>query len=226
VSKTLGIPFSQVLYDNPDTDRVPDSGPTVASRTVMIVGSLLNRAAEKLKKEGKAEVTEEYIQPPYIEWDQENFVGDAYPVYSWGANAVEVSIDPDTYEIKVEGVWGVYDVGTPIDEEIVYGQIEGGISQGLGYATIEVMESEAGNLMQGSMTDYIIASSVDFPGAEKRLVENYYEHGPFGAKCAGELPFVGVAPALAAAVQNALGFPVEKLPVTPEYLLEEAEGGN
>jgi CO/xanthine dehydrogenase Mo-binding subunit len=226
VSTTLGLPIHNIIYDNPDTDRVPDSGPTVASRTVMIVGELLRKAARRLEKPGEDEVLVEYEQPPHIEWDQELFQGDAYPVYSWGANAVEVEVDPDTYEIKVTGVWGAYDVGTPIDEMIVRGQIEGGISQGLGYATIEVMQSSGGKLKQGTLTDYILPTSMDFPDAESMLIENYYEYGPFGAKCAGELPFIGVAPALASAVGHALGISVGQVPVTPEYLMEAAEGGD
>ena len=139
---------------------------------------------------------------------------------------MEIEVDPDTYEIKVTGVWGVYDVGTPIDTKIVQGQIEGGVSQGLGYATIEVMQSSGGRLKQGTLTDYILPTSMDFPDTESRLVESYYQYGPYGAKCAGELPFIGVAPALASAVRHALGIPVRRVPVTPEYLMEAAEGGD
>jgi CO/xanthine dehydrogenase Mo-binding subunit len=224
VGAALGIPIHDVLYDNPDTDRVPDSGPTVASRTVMIVGGLLKKAAERMREEESEEVLEEYQQPPYVEWEQDSFTGDAYPVYSWGANAIEVEIDPTTYEVTVTGVWGVYDVGTPIDEKIVRGQIEGGVSQALGYATIEVMEGTGGKLNQGSMTDYILPTSMDFPDVVCELVESYYEYGPYGAKCAGELPFIGVAPALGSAVQHALGVAVKRIPLTPEYLMEAVEG--
>ncbi len=226
VAQTLGFDIGRVRYENPDTDRVPDSGPTVASRTVMIVGGLLARAAGRLKERmdetGEVEIEERYVQPPHIEWDQETFRGDAYPVYSWGANAVEVEVDPVTFEVSVTGVWGVYDVGTPIDERIVGGQIEGGISQGLGYATVEVLQQQKGRLLQKNLTDYIIPSSKEFPDPVYELYSSPYEYGPFGAKCAGELPFVGVAPALAAAVQNATGRPVRRLPVSPEYLFEAA----
>ncbi|MBN2322440.1 MAG: xanthine dehydrogenase family protein [Spirochaetes bacterium] len=224
VAETLGCGLERVRYDNPDTDRVPDSGPTVASRTVMIVGGLLAKAAGRLKRrmdeKGEVKIEERYVQPPHIEWDQDTFTGDAYPVYSWGANAVEVEVDPVTFEVRVIGVWGIYDVGTPIDERIVGGQIEGGISQGLGYATIELLQKENGRLRQKNLTDYIIPSSMDFPDPVYELFSSSYEHGPFGAKCAGELPFVGVAPAVAAAVQNAIGRPVRRLPVSPEYLFE------
>jgi CO/xanthine dehydrogenase Mo-binding subunit len=224
VAQTLGIPVTEVLYDNPDTDRVPDSGPTVASRTVMIVGFLLKKAAQRLKdgcvKASEVEVEEVYKQPEYVRWDQKKFDGDAYPVYSWGANVVEVEVDPLTYEIEVKGIWGVYDIGTAIDEQVIRGQIEGGIIQGLGYATVEVMKREDGRLLQGSMTDYIVPCPMDFPPIKSALVDNYYEYGPFGAKCAGEVPFIGAAPALASAVQNALNVTIDRVPVTPEYLLE------
>lgn len=227
VAQTLDIPSTDVLYDNPDTDRVPDSGPTVASRTVMIVGFLLKKAAQRLKEEWvkatEVEVKEVYKQPEYIRWDQKKFEGDAYPVYSWGTNVVEVEIDPLTYEIRVRGIWGVYDIGTAIDKQIIQGQIEGGVNQGLGYATVEVLNREDGHLLQGSMTDYIIPCSMDFPPVESTLVDNNYEYGPFGAKCAGEVPFIGAAPALASAVQNALKVTIDRVPVTPEYLLEVME---
>ncbi len=228
VAEALEIPLDKVLYDNPDTDRVPDSGPTVASRTVVIVGFLLQEAAKKLKKRydsaAELEVENEYEQPAYVQWDQNNFRGDAYPVYSWGVNAVEVEVDPVTLVATVKGIWGVYDVGTPIDEKIVRGQIEGGMVQGLGYASMEVMEGANGKMRQGTLTDYIIPTPVDFPEMKIKLIDNSYDFGPFGAKCAGELPFIGAAPAFASAVQHALGVPVRRIPVTPEYLMEVVDG--
>ena len=227
VSHTLGIPVDQVLYANPDTDRVPDSGPTVASRTVMIVGALLERAAsdlrERMHETAEVEVTRQYEQPDYVCWDQEALKGDAYPAYSWGANAVEVEMDPATFEIRITGLWGVYDVGTPIDEQVVLGQIEGGMAQGLGYATLEVMEMDMGKPMQANLTDYIIPTAGDFPRMQVKLVKSLYEYGPFGAKCVGELPLLGAAPALASAVEHALGQSITRIPVTPEYLMEAVE---
>jgi CO/xanthine dehydrogenase Mo-binding subunit len=229
VAETLGIPLEQVIYENPDTDRVPDSGPTVASRTVMVVGRLLERAAQEMKANWhpgeETEVTISYAHPDFVQWDQDTFKGDAYPTYAWGANAVEVEVDPLTLEIDVCGAWGVYDVGVPIDERIVDGQIEGGLAQGLGYATIEVMEIQQGRILQRSLTDYIVPTAKDVPCIQSALVLNPYEHGPFGAKGVGELPLVGAAPALAAAVQTALGIPISEIPVTPESLLEQLQDG-
>jgi len=117
----------------------------------------------------------------------------------------------------------VYDVGTPIDEQVVLGQIEGGMAQGLGYAALEVMERKNGKPMQANLTDYIIPTAGDFPRMETKLVKSWYEYGPFGAKCVGELPFLGAAPALASAVEHALRQSVTRIPVTPEYLMEAVE---
>ncbi|HUV06696.1 MAG TPA: xanthine dehydrogenase family protein molybdopterin-binding subunit [Spirochaetia bacterium] len=237
VAESLGISMDRVIYANPDTDRVPDSGPTVASRTVMIVGGLLAEASKELAKElgekmktrpgsdCECEVVREYRHPDHLRWDQGTFEGDAYPTYSWAVTVVEVEIDPLTCEIEVKGVWAVYDIGRAIDEKIIRGQIEGGILQGLGYATLEVMNQKDGKLLQGSITDYIIPTSVDSPKIESLLIDNPYTTGPFGAKCAGELPLVGTAPALAAAVQHALRAPIRRIPVTPEYLWEIQHNG-
>jgi CO/xanthine dehydrogenase Mo-binding subunit len=196
----------------------------VASRTALIVGQLLARAALELKEKWDSgpdvEVQTEYVHPDNLEWDQDSFRGDAYPTYSWGVNVVEVEVDSITYEVNVTGIWGVYDIGAALDEAIIKGQIDGGIAQGLGYATLEVMEAQRGQIQQCCLTDYIIPTSLDYPSVESRLVDNPYDQGPFGAKGAGELPLIGAAPALAAAVGQALGVSIRRIPVTPEYLMD------
>jgi len=188
----------------------------------------LKKAAEKMRESWNSapefELQERYEQPPFVQWDQQRFKGDAYPVYSWGTNVVEVEVDSLTWEVTVKGIWAAYDIGTPMDERIVRGQIEGGIAQGLGYATMEVMNSSEGRFMQESLFDYVIPTAVDLPNIHSTLIENEYEYGPFGAKCAGELPFVGAAPALASAVQHALGVPITRIPLTPDYLREVTQG--
>lgn len=226
VAKALERPIETVVYDFPDTDNVPDSGPTVASRSVMIVGKLLHDAAEELKKtwrDGEAQIIlQRYRHPDFMQWEDRGttFYGDAYPVYSWGVNAVEVEVDPVTYQIDIKGSWAAFDVGKAIDERVMKGQIDGGVLQGLGYGSIEVMECKNGRIQQRSVTDYIIPTSVDAVKTRSVLIDNPYENGPFGAKGAGELTLLGAAPALAAAVSNALGIEITALPVTPERLRE------
>ena len=224
VAETLALPIENVIYEKVDTGLIPDSGPTVASRTTMIVGGLLRDTALEMKKRWNEsehlELSKRYEHPKYLSWDDEHFHGDAYPVHSWGANVAEVEIDPVTYELTINKLYAVYDVGVPIDERALIGQMEGGIAQGIGWATIEVMESQNGKLTQKNLTDYKIPTSMDVPEMECDFVLNPYEFGPFGAKCAGELSFVGSPPAVAEAVANALGKPINHLPITPEGLME------
>ena len=224
VAGVLDLPIESVTFDNPDTDFVPDSGPTVASRTTMIVGGLLARAAKKLKEsweEGCDQtVHERYVQPPEIEWDEETFQGDAYPAYSWGVNVVEVRVCKKTYHVDVEHAWSVYDVGKAIDERLVLGQADGGFIQGLAYGTIEVMECEKGKIRQKNMTDYIIPTTSDIPNMETHLIDNPYPLGPYGAKGVGELTLIGAAPAVALAIEMAIKREVTKIPVTPERIME------
>ncbi|MBC2580379.1 xanthine dehydrogenase family protein molybdopterin-binding subunit [Clostridium sp. DJ247] len=227
VAHALCIPIENIIYTNPDTDRVPNSGPTVASRTTMIVGKLLQDAAIEMKNNWDSsdefEVTKDYKHPEGFSWDAQNFVGDAYNTYSWGANVVEVEVNPITYEVDVKGVWAVYDIGNAIDEKIIEGQIEGGVVQGLGFAGMEVMNSKNGQLLQRTNTDYVIPTAKDFPKTYSKLVNSPYNYGPFGAKSAGELTLVGSPSAYAIAVQNAIGRTLNQIPVTPETIMEVME---
>jgi len=224
VAKVLDKNYEDIIYKNPDTDRVPDSGPTAASRSIMVVGKLLERAANRLKEnwiEGEEQIIEEnYKHPDLIPWDIEKFNGDAYPSYSWGINVVEVEVNTITASTEVTGIYTVFDIGIPIDETIMEGQIQGGVIQGLGYASCENMECEDGKLKQHSITDYIIPTSKDVVNIKNVLVDNPCDLGPFGAKGAGELTLVGTAPAYADAIENALSVKVNKIPITPEWIME------
>jgi CO/xanthine dehydrogenase Mo-binding subunit len=225
VAKVLEINYEDIIYENPDTDRVPDSGPTVASRSIMVVGKLLERAAIRLKgnwTKGQEQLIEEnYKHPDLIPWNITKFNGDAYPSYSWGINVVEVEVNTITAVTEVKGIYTVFDIGIPIDETIMEGQIQGGVIQGLGYGSCENMEcDDEGKVKQQSITDYIIPTSKDVVNIKNELVDNPCDLGPFGAKGAGELTLVGTAPAYANAIENALGVKVNRLPVTPEWIME------
>jgi CO/xanthine dehydrogenase Mo-binding subunit len=228
VANILDIDIEQVIFNNPDTDAVPDSGPTVASRTMMIVGGLVARATEEVKKrwaEEKFIVEKEYEQPSYIKYDEEKFKGDAYPAYSWGVNVVEVEVDKFTYQVKINKSWSFYDIGKAIDERIVIGQADGGLAQGLAYGYLEVMNHKQGQIMQKNMTDYIIPTAMDMCPMETYLYENPYAYGPYGAKGVGELSLIGGAPAVAKAIEQAIKRRVFKIPVTPEYIMELIKNG-
>lgn len=224
VSSILNIPMNRVVFDYPDTDLVPDSGPTVASRTMMIVGGLVAKAAEELKAnwidQKEQIITKQYIQPKYIKWNESIFKGDAYPAYSWGVNVVEVSVDPLTFQTKILNVVSTYDVGKAIDERIILGQAEGGITQGMAYGYMEKMVAKDGKILQKNLTDYLIPTSLDTSKMSTVIFDNPYALGPFGAKGAGELTLIGGAPAIALAIEMAINKMVTKIPVTPEYIME------
>ncbi len=228
VAQALALPLERVLIRNPDTDRVPDSGPTVASRSIMTVGRLLERAALRLKQEwkpGEEQLIEErYKEPDFmIPFDPESFQGDAYPTYNWSVDVVEVCVDALTGETEITGAWAVYDVGVPIDENILRGQMEGGLLQGLGWASMEQMDAKDGRIRNGSFTDYIIPTAADVPVLEVDTVINPYVDGPFGAKGAGEVPTDGPAPAYLEAMEQALGCPLYHIPFTMEDTLKKLE---
>jgi CO/xanthine dehydrogenase Mo-binding subunit len=191
----------------------------------MIVGELLRRAAARLKDEwveGTTQTfTEYYTHPEFmIPFDMETFSGDAYPTYSWAVNAVEVEIDTLTGIINVIGAWGSFDVGTPIDENIVIGQMEGGLVQSIGYAMMEKMNVVNGRIRDNKLSDYIVPTAVDIPNLNVMLYVDDYPEGPYGAKGAGELPHVGGAPATIEAIENALGVTINKAPFLPEDVME------
>jgi CO/xanthine dehydrogenase Mo-binding subunit len=265
VADELGIGFENVEIEEPDTSRVPDSGPTVASRTTMVVGRVVQLAAREAKEKlthfvaerfgepaarliegrfvagGKTlasfqEMAREYISqrgvlrayaryasPPGIHWDDETYSGDAYPVYSWGAEVAEVEVDMDTCEVTCAKITTAQDIGRAIHPILAAGQIEGGTLQAVGYGLLEEVVWDRGRIVNDRLTNYIIPTSLDAPEIETIIVEKEYPHGPFGAKGVGELPMDGAAPAIAAAVFNATGAFLTEIPITPERLQKSME---
>lgn len=226
VARELGLSLERVFFRYPDTVRVPDSGPTVASRSVMVVGELLRRAAEKLRMEWidgeEQEIEEHYRHPEYlIPFSNETFTGDAYPTFSWAVNAVEVEVDTLTGAAKVLGAYGNFDVGTPIDDNILIGQMEGGFLQGIGYSSMEKMEYDAkGRIRNHSFSDYLIPTAQDVKNLQCMLHIEKFPYGPYGAKGAGELPLVGAPAAFLEAMEQAMGGKsLHHIPFTAEDVL-------
>jgi CO/xanthine dehydrogenase Mo-binding subunit len=231
VADTLGLPFEAVEVARADTGLVPDSGPTVASRTSMVVGGLLQRCAaemkeklgrlsprEYLRRHGPLVVTKEYVAPTAATFDEETYRGDAYGTYAWACDVAEVEYDPVTYEVRPVHVTAVQEIGRALNPTLVAGQIEGGTAQGIGYALLEEVVMKDGRMANAQLTNYIVPTTKDAPRIDVVIVENPYRHGPFGAKGVGELPFDGAAPAIANAVRH-LGFDVRALPLTPERIM-------
>jgi CO/xanthine dehydrogenase Mo-binding subunit len=232
VAETLGLPSDRIEVAEPDTSRVPDSGPTVASRTCMVVGGLLKACAEEMKtrlrglspaaylrRHGPLRVTRQYEPPPGISWDDRTYRGDAYATYAWGCDVAEVELDPVTYEVRPTRVTSVVEIGRAVNPLMVAGQVEGGTVQGLGYALLEEVVMREGRMANAQLTNYMIPTTLDSPPVDVTILENPYRHGPFGAKGVGEMPMSGPGPAVANAVRH-LGLDVRSLPITPEKVLE------
>ncbi len=226
-ARALGIPLEHVIYAPVDTDCVPDSGPTIASRSIMVVGLLVQRAARRLaacwKPGQEREVSEDYRHAPELSWDQERLEGDAYPTYGWGVNAVEARVDPATGQVEILGAWAAYDVGVAIDPLIVEGSAHGGMMQALGLGSMEHLELADGAFRQVTLSDYAIATALDTPPIHVELVDNPSPYGPSGAKGAGEIVADGGAPALAMAVEQAIGREVRVVPLTPERVVAQSD---
>lgn len=224
-SYNLNIPLEDIDIAEYDTDIVPNTGPTVASRSVMIVGYLIQEASKKLKERwnesDEIEITEYYKHPTHlVDWDTTTLRGDAYPSYGLGINVVEVEVDKYTLEVKIVGVWAVFDCGYPIDEKIVEGQIKGGVAQALGWGALEKLVNKDGKFLQVKMSDYMIPTSLDLPEIKTYIMCEPYQYGPLGAKGIGEITFDGAASAYASAMENALKHHFTSIPILPENIAE------
>ncbi|HEX8188677.1 MAG TPA: xanthine dehydrogenase family protein molybdopterin-binding subunit [Pyrinomonadaceae bacterium] len=246
----LGLDYDSVEVVQPDTADVPNSGPTVASRTTMIVGKLVETAALQLKgmlkeagllgdaftrdewaracaeyvgSRGALKTHVQYQQPGDIEWDDEHYRGDAYGAYAWAVYVAEVSVDTVTYEARVEDFVAVQEVGRVIHPVLAAGQIEGGVAQGIGWSLYENVVWRGGRMANGQMTNYIIPTSADIPPIRVHFFENPYAGGPGGAKGIGELPMDGPAPAILNAVEQATGVAFDHVPLTPEAVMDALE---
>ncbi|HXG88921.1 MAG TPA: xanthine dehydrogenase family protein molybdopterin-binding subunit [Vicinamibacterales bacterium] len=234
VADTLRLPYDAIEVADADTAQVPDSGPTVASRTCMVVGRLLQRAAAEMrerldgaspaayfKKHGSLVTTAQYERPPGLEWDDDRYIGDAYGSYGWGCNVVELAVDPVTWEVIPTKVTAVVEIGKAIHPIMAIGQVEGGTAQGIGWALLEEVVMRDGRMANASLTNYIIPTPPDTPPIETFILEAPYRYGPYGAKGVGEMPIDGPAPAVVNALRHA-GFDVQSIPATPERLMRAA----
>ena len=143
--------------------------------------------------------------------------------FSYAAQVVEVSVDPDTGEITVEKVWVAHDCGKALNPLAVEGQVEGSVWMGLGQAMSEETRYHEGLAITGNMLDYRVPTIVESPPIEVGIIECADPFGPFGAKEAGEGSLSGFLPALTNAVADAIGVRATELPLTPERMLELLE---
>ncbi len=246
----LGVSYECIDVPLPDTAEVPNSGPTVASRTTMVVGKLVEEAALSLRQTlvdagllASGYTSEEfaraaasydgrlgplkrlcrYQEPPDIHWDDEHYRGDAYGTFAWAAYVAQVAVDMVTYQARVEDFVAVQEVGRVVHPALARGQIEGGIAQGIGWALYEDVVWHQGRMTNSRMTNYIIPTAADLGSIRVFFEERPYAYGPGGAKGLGELPMDGPAPAILNAIEDAIGVSLSGLPATPERILEALE---
>jgi CO/xanthine dehydrogenase Mo-binding subunit len=244
VADALGVPIDAVELAEQDTAYVPDSGPTVASRTAMVVGGLLVTAAARLRKtvedathedfaatyrdfarmNGPLRIDQRFEPYPDISFDDETYRGDAYPAFGWAACVAQVDVELDTGEVLVRDVVAVDDVGRVIHPVLAEGQVEGGTLQAVGYATIEEIRLRDGRYLNDRLATYIIPTALDAPRITSILVEAPFSGAPHGAKGVGELPMDVGAPAVVAAIADATGAWITSLPASPERILAALSG--
>jgi CO/xanthine dehydrogenase Mo-binding subunit len=243
----LGIGYDRIEIAQPDTGAVPNSGPTVASRTSMVVGQLVETAARDIKRKlldsgllcdactedefvracrryietrGPLRSRAQYEPPPGLHWDDVTYSGDAYGTYAWAVYVAEVAVDAVTYEARVTDFVAVQEIGKVIHPVLAAGQIEGGVAQAIGMALYENVVWRDGRMANGQMTNYIMPTAADVPPIRVFFEEHPYPFGPEGAKGIGELPMDGPAAAIVNAIENATGICIREIPATPEILME------
>jgi CO/xanthine dehydrogenase Mo-binding subunit len=244
-AEAIGIDYCDVSMAPADTGIVPNSGPTVASRTSMVVGRLIERAglqlvdllqqhaglgkqfsreeffaACKVYREGHGDLVSlcRYEAPPNIFWDDQKYRGEAYPAFAWSIHVAQVAVDTVTYSAEVEEFWAVQEVGRVLNPVLAGGQIEGGIAQGIGYALYEKVILQNGHMANNQMTNYIMPTAEDVPPIHVTFEEIPFHHGGYGAKGIGELPHDGPAPAILNAIKDATGVSFHSIPLMPEDL--------
>ncbi len=240
----LGVLPDEVIIAEADTARVPNSGPTVASRTTMVVGRLVERACDDLRRRlgipdsargdavraalrdwyhahpGGSLVGEAvYEKPAGINWDDARYRGDAYGAFAWATYVAEVEVDLRTCAVRVTDFVAVQEIGKVINETLARGQVQGGVVQGIGWALMEECKWQDGALINNQLTNYIIPTSDDVPPIRVAFLEARYPHGAQGAKGLGELPIDGPAPAILNAVAAATATDPRSIPLTAERLM-------
>jgi CO/xanthine dehydrogenase Mo-binding subunit len=247
VAETLGVRYEDVQVAQADTVKVPNSGPTVASRTVMVVGKIVQSAALGMKQtlqasgmlgdtytpeefraacqkyvanHGQFRSVARYEAPTGVFWDDEKYRGEAYAAFAWAAYIAEVSIDLTSYSVTIDDFVALQEVGKVLHPILAEGQITGGVAQAIGMTLYEKVIWQNGRMQNGQMTNYIMPTSADLPPIRVFFEELGNLHGAFGAKGIGELPMDGPAPAIVNAVVDALGISLDSIPLLPENIFE------
>ncbi|MFQ6609861.1 MAG: xanthine dehydrogenase family protein molybdopterin-binding subunit, partial [Fidelibacterota bacterium] len=267
-AESLGVDISRIQVLPTRSDRLPDSGPSVASRNIVMTGSAILDAASKLlpviqksaselfncspdqiqssndrvinNKTGDSlsfndvvhymfenninTQSEGWWHVPQLIFDADKGRGEAYFTYSYATHLANVRVDKITGMVYVDKIRASHDVGRAINPAGIEGQVEGGISQGVGWALTENFRFTNGKVMTPNLATYLLPTAVDVPEVDTDIIENPEPKGPWGAKGVGEPAIIPTAAAIANAVSNAINRPINHLPITPEKILNLIEG--
>jgi CO/xanthine dehydrogenase Mo-binding subunit len=247
-AEELGISTDDVHVVSADTDTTPMDTGAIASRTTYVTGNAIKLAAEQAKMilfevaapmldvqpsqleavalqaqfvMGRPALGSASYNPPTVGMDPETGQGKPFSTYVYATQCAEVVVDDETGQVDVLYMSAAHDCGTAINPMLVEGQIEGGISMGIGYALQEEMLfDDKGLQINPNLTNYIMPTSLDMPEIDVDIVENFDPTGPFGAKGVGEPTAVPTAAAICNAIFDAVGVRITSLPATAEKVLQ------
>lgn len=226
-AEAVGVPVEMVELIGHDTAETNTSGSTSASRMTYMMGNAIRGAAEEAMQcwndeERPAIGTYRYRPPRTSPFDPQT--GEAMPNFAYGyvAEAVEVEVDIETGLIRLVRVVCADDVGKAINPINIEGQIEGAVVQAQGYALLENLVVKDGQILNPFLSTYLIPTVFDIPTEVKSVIlEIPSAEGPWGARGMAEMPFIPLAPAIAAAVYDAVGVWITQIPMTPDVVVRE-----
>ncbi|MCE9647669.1 MAG: xanthine dehydrogenase family protein molybdopterin-binding subunit [Chloroflexi bacterium] len=224
-AQVLGIPENRIELKTSDSSTQGNPGSASASRLTFMAGNSIKGAAEaaldKWNREERPAIAEfKYLAPRTTPFDKETGYSSPNFSYAYVAQAAEVEVDTETGHIRVLRITSADDVGKAINPDLVVGQVEGAVVQAHGYAMLEDYKTKDGKVLTDQFSTYLIPTIWDIPeSVESVLVEVPDPNGPWGARGVGELPFLTVAPAIAAAIHDATGVWIDEFPFTPERVL-------
>jgi CO/xanthine dehydrogenase Mo-binding subunit len=218
----VGVPVERVELVASDTATSGNSGSASASRLTFMSGNSIRGAAEAAlarwrSEERPAIASYTYRPPATSSFDPET--GKCMPNFAYGyvAEAVTVEVDTETGHVRLVDVICADDVGKAINPQLVRGQVEGAVVQAAGYALMEDFIQQDGRVLTPHLSTYLIPTVLDIPGKVDSLILEYADPlGPFGGRGMGEMPYLAMAPAVMAAVHDAIGVWFDRFPLTPE----------
>jgi CO/xanthine dehydrogenase Mo-binding subunit len=224
-AQVLGVSEDKVELKTSDSATQGNPGSASASRLTYMAGNSIKGAAEAALEKWNAEerpaIAEfKYLAPRTTPMDKETGYSTPNFQYAYVAQACEVEVDTETGHVRVIRLLSADDVGKAINPDLVVGQIEGAVVQAHGYALLEDYKTKDGRVLTDQLSTYLIPTIWDIPeSVESVLVEIPDPNGPWGARGVGELPLLPVAPAIAAAIHDAIGVWINEFPFTPERVL-------